>query len=415
MRSPTPTPAPERVRLPAADTVTISTPAASLAQAHTLLTFTLALFVASVAIGLGWDRAWHATHVFDTFYSPPHVFSYAMALVTAYLVGVLTFSRELRAWFGPGLRVPPLPFAVPGALMLTGGGLGTLALAGLLDDIWHSNFGLDETGWSTPHAMIGWGLLATMLGFISCRLALARWRPLRWYTRLALGWLGLAFSARPIIGPLEANISPAAVAATRTLPVLLVQPAAQHTFRIYLAWNLTRTNPLYLALAALWAGAALAYLRRLERRTWLFLLTAALMTLLGVVEGRARAQGLDHAFHLQLARSPATWLPLPLFPAALTLALARRLRLGRCWSWLAAGALFALLSLLAWGHGQGPAGLAAALAAIPLFAGGARLGDWCFGTLARPERARVWLLVAAGMAAPFVAGAVDLYLRFVTP
>src|SRR5262249_60818257 len=98
--------------------------AASLAQAHTLPTFTLALFVASVAVAPAWDRAWHATHVFDTFSSPPHVFTYAMALVTALLVGVLTFSRDLRVWFGPVVCVPPLPFAVPGALVLTGGGLG---------------------------------------------------------------------------------------------------------------------------------------------------------------------------------------------------------------------------------------------------------------------------------------------------
>src|SRR5215831_14307735 len=125
MRAPTSTPMPDRSATPAADIVPASAvQPASLAQAHTLLTFTLALFVASVAVGLAWDRAWHATHVFDTFYAPPHVFTYAMALVTAHLVGVLTFSRELRVWFGPAVRVPLLPFAVPGALVLAGGGLG---------------------------------------------------------------------------------------------------------------------------------------------------------------------------------------------------------------------------------------------------------------------------------------------------
>jgi hypothetical protein len=286
-------------------------------------------------------------------------------------------------------------------------------LAGLLDDVWHSNFGLDETGWSTPHAMIGWGLLATVLGFICCRLALAPHRPLRWYTRLLLGWLALAFSARPFIGPLESNISPAALQAIRTLPVLLAQPAAQHTLRIYLAWNLTRANPLYLALAALWAGAALAFLRRLDQRTWLFLLTALLVALVGMLDGLARVQGLDRAFHLQLVRSPATWLPAPLFPAALALALAERLGAGRRSAWLVAGVAFALLSLLIWGHSV--AALVMALAAVPLFGAGAWLGGWCYRTVARPERGRVWLALAAGVALPFAVGAVDLYLRTVTP
>ena len=65
-----------------------------------------------------------------------------------------------------------------------------LGFAGLvLDNYWHTNFGLDETAWSMPHAMLGWSWFVAMLGFIACRLALRPYRPLRWVTAVALGWL----------------------------------------------------------------------------------------------------------------------------------------------------------------------------------------------------------------------------------
>src|SRR5262245_859839 len=47
---------------------------------------------------------------------------------------------------------------------------------------------------------------------------------------------------------------------------------AQHTFRIYPDWNLTRTNPLFIPLSTLWASTLLAFVRRLDRRAWVFLL-----------------------------------------------------------------------------------------------------------------------------------------------
>ncbi|HKV85123.1 MAG TPA: hypothetical protein VJN88_11235, partial [Ktedonobacterales bacterium] len=207
---------------------------ASLAQAHALLTFTFALYVISVAVGLTWDGAWHATHLFNGFYAPPHVFIYTMVAITAYLVAVLTFTPSLRQWFGSGLAVPLLPFEVPGALLLTGLGLATLGCAGILDDIWHTNFGLDETGWSTPHAMIGWALLMTTLGFVACRLALRPWYGLPWYTVALLAGAALAFSQRPFIGPMGSNSPVEVMRAILRAPIVLAQPSLQHTFRIYI-------------------------------------------------------------------------------------------------------------------------------------------------------------------------------------
>src|SRR5262249_44887031 len=42
----------------------------------------LAYFVIAVTIGLAWDGTWHATHTFDPFFSPPHVFVYTSLAIT---------------------------------------------------------------------------------------------------------------------------------------------------------------------------------------------------------------------------------------------------------------------------------------------------------------------------------------------
>ena len=47
-------------------------------RAAILVWLALAFLLGAAAIGLGWDRRWHATHVFNSFYSPPHLFIYSM-------------------------------------------------------------------------------------------------------------------------------------------------------------------------------------------------------------------------------------------------------------------------------------------------------------------------------------------------
>src|SRR5262249_26816404 len=156
-----------------------------------LLWLTLGLLLVTVGVGLRWDRAWHATHVFDSFYSPPHLFIYTGTLLNAMVVAYLVGSGRLRRCFGPGFRVPLLTYPLPGALALLGSGFAVLALAGGLDNAWHSRFGLDETAWSTPHAMLGWGWLLIVLGIIACTLALRPRRGLAWPTMLSLSVLVL--------------------------------------------------------------------------------------------------------------------------------------------------------------------------------------------------------------------------------
>src|SRR5690349_4495441 len=91
-------------------------------RAEILLWIALAFFLAGVGIGTGWDRRWHASHPFEDFWSPPHLFIYTNVLLSAALVVYLTFQPRLRAAFGDGRSLPFVGFEVPYALMLLGAG-----------------------------------------------------------------------------------------------------------------------------------------------------------------------------------------------------------------------------------------------------------------------------------------------------
>jgi len=158
--------------------------------ARRLLWTSFWLIIVAVVVGQAWDGYWHITNTFDGFWSPPHVFVYAMSTFAGLFVAALCFVPRLRHSFGPGLVVPGLPFALPGALFLLAAGFVALGVASMVvDNLWHTVYGLNETLWSLPHAMIGAALCLMTLGFTSCRLALRAHRPLRWPTALLLGVL----------------------------------------------------------------------------------------------------------------------------------------------------------------------------------------------------------------------------------
>ncbi len=383
------------------------------ARARRWLWGTLTLLLLTTGVGLTWDRGWHATHAFDTFYSPPHVFIYLTTILTMLVVVVIVFTPAMRRAFGVGVRLPLVPFAVPGALLWLGGGFAIVGGAGLLDDIWHTTFGLDETGWSAPHAMLGWGWLMALLGIVAARLALRPARPLHPWTLPVLSLLLLGFSETPFLGPFHGNLSSERLRAIARLPVLLTEPPAQHTFRIYLTWNITRANPVFVLLAALWAGTVLAATRGMLRRTKIFLLVIALWSLFGLLSGRSATRRFDAFFGLQLLRHPAEWLPLPLLPAALVLALALWLRCPARIAWPLAGLVFGLLTARTWT--AGPLALGVAILAAPVLAAGAALGDWVARALAAPTARRVGALLSAAVGLPLVTGLVDLFLRLHTP
>ncbi len=399
------------------DATTATTHRAGFTAARLIYYLTLILFLTTVTVGLGWDRLWHTTHRFETFFSPPHLFIYTLSVISTLLTAAIIAIPSLQRWFGAAIRLPLLPLEIPGALLFLFGAFCLQGFAGLvLDNFWHTRFGLDETGWSFPHAMLGWAFFLTILGFAACRLAYRDLRPIRWYHATAFGFLIIAASAAPFLGPLYRHHTPETVRAIASLPALLEQPQAQHTYRIYLQWNLTRTNPLFLLLSPLWAGTALALVRSLDRRARVYLVTVALWAFSALVNELRTAGGLERYLNLgrELIRHPANWLPAPLLGAMLVFALLTLVRLGERWSWGAAGLAYGVLAWLI--YQPGLLWLPLVLLASGGMAGGSLLGDGIYRLLEAPTRwLRLMPFPLAGVGVPFVTGLVDLFLRRVTP
>jgi len=375
-------------------------------HANYLLWITFWVMFLSVSIGLSWDGGWHLTCPFETAFSPPHLFIYATSALTVSLYVALLVTPRLRRRFGTPFRVPLIPFAVPGALALIGAGLLLLALAAMLDIVWHSNFGLDETRWSTPHALLSWAWVTAAIGFVSARLALREHRPLRWWTRAFIAFILLVFSAGPVMGPLQPNQTQEKLEALAAVPVLAGQPAYQHTSRIYRDWNLTRSNVLFPVLGGLWLGLVLSAFRALDGRTSLLVALAVIWTVFAAFRERSAAirLGIDPS-HV------AAWIPIPLLPATIGAALAWRMRWGQMAVALVAGAVFGGVSQAIW-PSIGVVGatiLGAGACAI-----GFTLGAHLASVLEKPTARRCLAVATTAVAVPVLTGLVDLYLRLQT-
>lgn len=368
--------------------------------------------VVDLAVGGSWDGEYHRTQPFDGFFSPPHVFIYTLAAVAMALVAVLSLRPGLRDCFGPDLALPwPVPLLGdrhPGALLLLIGGMAGIALAGPADATWHTSFGLDETNWSFPHAMLGCSLALISIGFWSCRLALTGRRPMWTATRYLLGYLTV-FACTVFMGPLQAYPTREFALAAGNSGALGANPDYQHLVRIVTQANLTHTNPAYVLVAATWAGLALGFLRAADRRVryWLVVAVAVGLSLIGTAGAEAQRYGL-HA-------DPQVTTGLPLLTAALVLALPRPRPVGP--RYLLAGAAFGLHAFLVWGLEAAPGWYAAAACAAPaLMLAGAVAGGWVHRVLAAPAcRATLWLIVGAILLVPAVTGTVDLALRTLIP
>ena len=354
--------------------------------AYRLLWLAVIFDILAFGVGFGWDRDWHTTHPFEDFFSPPHLFIYSMHLCATITLAYIAFTPELRLWFGDTFALPLLPFAVPGPIALAGGGFVITGLAGFFDGIWHTAFGLDETLWSFPHSMLGWGLMIAFLGITSCRLALAQWKLVGWGSAIVFGFLVFSSSIERVPGPFMNNISPEVVRFIATIPVLAAEPAFQHTTRIYLANDITRFSPLFVPLMALGAGLAFGLLRRFDPRPLVVLGLGLLLT--------------------------RTTDFVPLIVPAVVVALRGTAAIGWRW-WTLTGLFFGVATAIVWDR---PFTVGGALLAAPLMAAGAFVADRVWRVVERPTRPRVLTFVAvAGVAAPALTGAIDLALRARTP
>jgi hypothetical protein len=393
--------------------VTDPTPPDAARRALRQLWLVVAVVVFDVAVGGGWDAAYHRTEPFDGFFSPPHLFIYSLATVALALVARLVLKRELREQFGAPVPIR-LPFGsgrgrvlieVPAGLVLLAGGMAGLALAAPLDAIWHTRFGLDETPWSLPHAMLGTALLMIGLGVVAARIALAATIPMRPWT-MPLLCLLLLFGTLTLLGPFG-NASPAAVVAASQEGALATDPAAQRTFQIYLEWNLTRTNPLFIVLGAAWAGFAIAVTRPFLHRTWVWLLVLLVFgwAVDGGTAGTARELGLES--------DAASTAGIPILWAALPVAF---LRTRPHVAYLLAGLVFGLVAYAQWGWRDAPLLGLAALPFAPVAALAGALAAWWTADVVRAPRegAAPRLLAVVVLAWPAVTGAIDLVLRRAT-
>lgn len=355
-----------------------------------------------------WDGWWHTQYEFDGFFSPPHVMAYLVALALAWLSIDTVMNPRLRRDFGVGFRVFLFPYSVPGALVILGGSIVLLGFAGLvLDNFWHTWFGLNETSWSFPHAMIGWALLLMILGFAASRMALGEMNGV-W--KFFLAWLIVIMLSGMSMGPYGRNHSPEMVFAESQIPVFVSQAETRHLYKIYLEQNLTRTNPMLLILAPLGAAAGLAFTRRLSPKPWLMLGVALLISVSG---DRATAERLVE-YAPGLLDEPANYAPLPLIWLAGIYALFRAGRRSERLSWAMGGLVYGLM--LHWTYGTQPGmEILTPLSALSAVAGAA-LGNWIYQWVAYPSTWRTVLpLMLLGVIVPLITGLVDLWWRLNTP
>jgi hypothetical protein len=374
---------------------------------------TVVILIVGTWAGSTWDSIWHATEPFDGFWSPPHLIIYAAVTFIALIVMGMVFTDPIRHAFGKGFKVFFLPFKVPGALFILSGGMVMLGMAGaVFDNIWHTAFGLNETPWSFPHAMIGASLMVITFGVLSCRLALNPAKPMPWSSKLLVGWL-LILTMASFLGPLSGNRTPQTVDFFFTyIPTLANQDSAQHLYRIYETWNLNRTHPALMLLAPLWLGAALGLLRKLDGRWWL--MTAILLLSWSADFANRDLTGALSQYIVGF-EDEANWRALPIMLPFFLWLLLLRLRVSERVAYALAGVLFSLMIFGIWGV-EGSGAWLLALLAAPVMLLGKAIGERTYRITAEPNSFRTVLpLMLSTLVIPAATGIVDLILRLGTP
>jgi hypothetical protein len=393
-------------------------PPAAQVWAYRLWWSTLITFLGSTGCGKLWDRYWHATRYFDTFWSPPHFFVFVMTTITGLLIAVIAFTPKLRVWYGPAVRLPLLPFEIAGSLVILGGGLITLSITITFDNLWHTAYGLDETQWSAPHCMLGWAWLTIVLGFVAARLAFRNYKRVGWLSRLIIAMVILEFLCPAVLGPFYLMYSPHLIHALASIPIVSNEPSAQHMYRIYLHYGLTRqTSDLFIPIVTLFGGIAIALLRHLDARPRVFLLAPFIWSITIMFRDWytlyfLNYQGAKHLPNLLLAvkHEPSLWVPIPLMVAVVCFYLFERSSLNRRRNLALTGIIFGLCAFFIWHTSSWMSLLAlSAIVTTPL---GFWLGQRIFTMIEHPTMETLMQFLLSTCAQfPAALGIVDLFMR----
>jgi len=372
----------------------------SINKAYSLMWTGFFFIIVAFSVGISWDKKWHITNPFEDFYSAPHLFIYAIVALGLLNIFILAKSKDSK-WFGSHLVFNQ----IPASLFVFIGGAFTIMFAGLIDDFWHTNIGLDETLWSTPHSMLGFGFFLLILGLIVGVRKLSDHKPKARLLPYFLAFLLLSSSA-VLMGPLGKSNTPENVQAIASIPVLKESPDAQHAFRISLKWNLTHTNPIFILLGAFWLGIMFCMIRKFFPSMWILIITSLIVTLISSNRKVAEVFG--------IADNPQTWLPLPIFPAALVLAVCLYFGFSERWSWVLTGFVFNLIIWLIWV--QTGLGILFVLIGIFLVLLGVRVGKTLSEKLMDLNVRSAWIItLIIGFGIPLFTGIIDLILRSLTP
>ncbi len=411
--------------------------------AYGLLWFTFILFFAGTGFGKLWDRVWHLTHKFETFFSPPHEFIISITTLTGIIALTLAFSPRFRSCFGLRTYVPFLKREVAGSITIMGAGLICLSLAIVMDSIWHTAFGLDETMWSLPHDMLPLSWCVIILGFVASRLAMRAYKPIDWLTKLVFAVLILCFLCPPILGPFYLNYSISLLHAFSILRINEIQPTIEHTYRIYITAQLSRqSSPLFIPLVTFFAGIAIvllhqfnvnnksdaigidapknklmALLRWADQKVSIELLAPIIWSLVFMgrdiytvwfvhYDGLTKIRGLLPI----LLKEPSLWVPIPLLVASVIFLALEKTRMDERWKWMLNGAVFALITFCIWHTSIWM--ILLIIPAAPIMFLGSRVGYKIYSVLEAPHFKDILrILLVSNAQVPAVLGIADLILR----
>jgi hypothetical protein len=162
-----------------------------------------------------WDESWHLMYggFGSDFLWPPHLLLYTSFALMALVAGgsLLALGRGSGASRDGGTRNRGIRqrFREEPVIGLLGLMACLLVSSAPSDEIWHRIYGIDITGWSLPHVLLGLTFGLVMLSAVAIQLSLTPqhgWRTLRgmhWQEALALMPLLFASAAWLLIGTID--------------------------------------------------------------------------------------------------------------------------------------------------------------------------------------------------------------------